>query len=147
MTNSNHPPAMPALQVRPAPWLVFLFITAISFFIYNDLSNSQNGIGNYDGVEDTIVGAVTEGSASRRVALISLAIFAIVTLIRHRANVRLRIRDSWGWILLGFAALALASPIWAEDRQLTLTRVAVFAILCIAAVAVVHRFSVREIIL
>ena len=147
MGHSNHQPARSALQVRPAPWLLFLFITAISFFIYNDLSNAQNGIGNYDGVEDTIVGAVAEGSASRRAALVSLAILAIVLLIRHRANVRLRIQNSLGWILLGFAALALASPLWAEDRRLTLTRVAVFAILCIAAVAIVHRFSVREIIL
>jgi len=145
--DSNHQPARSALQVRPAPWLLFLFITAISFFIYNDLSNAQNGIGNYDGVEDTIVGAVAEGSASRRAALVSLAILAIVLLIRHRASVRHRIQNSLGWILIGFAALALASPLWAEDRRLTLTRVAVFAILCLAAVAVVHRFSVREIIL
>lgn len=147
MGQSNHPPARPALQARSAPWQLFLFITAISFFIYNDLSNAQNGIGNYDGVEDTIVGAVAEGSASRRAALVSLAILAIVLLIRHRANVRLRIQNSLGWILIGFAALALASPLWAEDRRLTLTRVVVFAILCLAAVAVVHRFSVREIIL
>jgi exopolysaccharide production protein ExoQ len=147
MSNSNHSPRRPALQIRPVPWPVFLFMTAISFFIYNDLSNSRNGIGNYDGVEDTIVGAVTEGSASRRIALVSLAIFAIVILIRYRSNVRLRIQDSLGWILLGFAALAFASPLWAEDRQLTLTRVAVFTILCLAAVAVVHRLSAREIIL
>jgi exopolysaccharide production protein ExoQ len=147
MSSNNHSLTKPTLPVGRPPWLVFLFITTVSFFIYNDLLNAANGIGNYDGVEDTIVGAVAEGSASRRVALVSLAIFAIVILIRHRANVRLRIQDSLGWILLGFAALAFASPIWAEDRLLTLTRVAVFAILCIAAVAVVHRFSVREIIL
>lgn len=146
MSSDNYSPTKPTLLAGRPPWLVFLFMTTISFFIYNNLANAANGIGNYDGVEDTIVGVVSEGSASRRAALVSLAIFAIVILIRHRANGRLRIQDRLGWILLGFAALAFTSPIWAEDRQLTLTRVAVFAILCIAAVAVVRLFSVREII-
>jgi O-antigen ligase len=52
-----------------------------------------------------------------------------------------------GWLLLGFVAWAVASPVWAEDRVLTLTRVAVFGILCLAAVAIVRRFTLREIIL
>ena len=100
-------------------------------------SNARNGIGNYDASEDVIAGVVAEGSVSRRIALVSLAIFAIVTLIRHRADGALRIKGSLGWILLGYAAWAIVSPLWAEDRALTLTRVTVFAILCVAAVG--HR--------
>ncbi|HXP81618.1 MAG TPA: O-antigen ligase family protein [Verrucomicrobiae bacterium] len=147
MSNSNHPPARPALQVRPAPWLVFLFLATVLFFVYHDFSNARSPLGNYDGSPDLIVGMVAEGSISRRIALISLGIFAIATLIRHRADDRLRINGSLGWTLVAFAAWVSVSLLWAEDRSLTLTRVSVFAILCVAAVAVVRRFSLREIIL
>ena len=147
MSNSNHPHARPALQVRPAPWLVFLFLATVLFFVYHDLSNARSPIGNYDGSPDLIVGMVADGSISRRIALISLGIFAIATLIRHRVDDRLRISGSLGWTLVAFAVWVLVSLLWAEDRALTLTRVTVFAILCVAAVAVVRSFSLREIIL
>ncbi len=147
MGDSNHQPARPALQVRPAPWLVFLFLAAVLFLVYHDFSYSRSGIGNYDSSADEIAGVVAEGSVSRRIALVSLAIFAVVNLIRHRADGRMQIKNPLGWILLGFAAWALVSPIWAEDRALTFTRVAVFGIFCIAAVAIARRLSLREIIL
>jgi exopolysaccharide production protein ExoQ len=147
MSSSNYSPRGPALQVRPVPWLVFLFLATALFFVYHDLSNAKSAIGNYDGSPDLIVGMVADGSISRRIALISLGIFAIATLMRHRIDDRLRINGSLGWTLVAFAAWAFVSLLWAEDRALTLTRVTVFAILCVAAVAVVRRFSLREIIL
>ena len=147
MGYSNQLPARPALQVRPAPWLVFLFLAVVLFFVYHDLSNARSPIGNYDGSPDLIVGMVAEGSMPRRIALISLGIFAIATLIRHRTDDRLRINGSLGWTLVAFAAWVIVSLLWAEDRSLTLTRVTVFAILCAAAVAVVRSLSLREIIL
>ncbi len=147
MSSNPHSLAKPALQAGRIPWLVFLFLAVVLFFVYHDFANARSGIGNYDAAEDVIAGVVAEGSVSRRIALVSLAIFAIVTLIHHRAGGALRIKGSLGWILLSYAALAIVSPLWAEDRALTLTRVTVFAILCVAAVAIVRLFSLREIIL
>jgi exopolysaccharide production protein ExoQ len=147
MSSNSHSLPKTALPAGRTPWLVLLFLAVVLFPVYNDFSHAKSGIGNYDAAEDVIAGAVAEGSVSRRIALVSLAIFAIVTLIRHWADARFRIHGSFGWILLAYAACALASPIWAEDRALTLTRVIVFAILCVAAVAIAHLFSLREITL
>ncbi len=147
MSYSNHSIAGSALRPRSTPWLVFLFLTVALFFVYHDLSYSKFGIGNYDAPEDAIASEVAAGSMSRRVALLSLGIFAIVTLIRHRSEGWPRITGSMGWLLAGFAALAFLSPIWAEDRGQTLTRVAVFGIFCLTAVAITRIFPLREIIL
>jgi O-antigen ligase len=124
---------------------MFLFLAAVFFLVYQDLSSSK--IDNYNRSEDDIITAVTEGSLVRRIALLSLGLFAIVNLVRHRAEGRLRIHGPLGWILLGFAAWAFLSLIWAEDIALTFRRLVVFGILCIAAVAVARRLSLREIIL
>jgi hypothetical protein len=120
VSSNSHSLPKRALEAGRTPWLVYLFLAIVLFFVYHDLSNARNGIGNYDASEDVIAGVVAEGSVSRRIALVSLAIFAIVTLIRHRADGRLRIKGALGWILVGYAAWALASPLWAEDRALTL---------------------------
>jgi exopolysaccharide production protein ExoQ len=147
MSCNVHSRMGPALHIARPPWLIFLFLVAVFFLVDHDLSNSKKGIGNFNLSEDEITTGVAEGSLIRRISLLSLGLFAIVSLIRHRSDGRLQIHGPLGWILLSFAAWALVSPIWAEDIPLTLTRVAVFGILCIAAVAVACRFSPREIIL
>jgi exopolysaccharide production protein ExoQ len=144
MSYPNPPLARPASQLAQPPWLVFVFLAAAFFYVYQDVSYARGG---YSPSGDDLTAVVVDGSPTRRLALLSLGIFAIVSLIRHRAGGRIRINGPLGWTLLGFAALTMVSPIWAEDRVLTLTRVAGFAIFCIAAVAIVHRFSLREIIL
>jgi exopolysaccharide production protein ExoQ len=52
-----------------------------------------------------------------------------------------------GWLVIAYAAWALMSPIWAQDFDLTSKRLMSFAILCVVAVAVVRRFSLRQIIM
>jgi len=147
MSYNSHPHTGLALQVGRPPWLIFLFLAAVFFFVHHDLSNSKRGIDNYNQSEDDLIAIVDEGSLTRRIALLSLGLFAIVSLVRHRANVRLRIDGPLGWILLSFVTWTLLSPIWAEDITLTLKRSVVFGILCIAVMAVARRLSLREIIL
>jgi exopolysaccharide production protein ExoQ len=147
MGSNIHPLSNPARQDGKTPWLIYLFLAGEFFLIYHDLTFSQGGFDSYFPSEDLLTSAVTDGSPVRRIALLALGIFAIVTLVRHRAEGRLRFHGLLGWTLLAFVALALVSPLWAEDRALTFTRAAVFAILSIAAVAVARRFSYREIIL
>src|SRR4029077_15041523 len=109
MSYANNSMAKPTIQVRPIPWLLFLFLATILFFVYHDLSNAKSPLGNYDGSQDLIVGMVQDGSISRRLAVIALGFFAMITLVRHRAIDRLRIKGSLGWILGGFAAWAIIS--------------------------------------
>ena len=144
MSQAAHLPSIPVSRVSQTPWLVFVFLAVALFYVYHDVSYARDG---YNPSEDALTASVGEGSPTRRVALISLGIFAVTTLIRHRTDGQLRISGPLGWMLLGFVLLAVVSPIWAEDRMLTLTRIAGFAIFCTAAVAMVRSFSVREIIL
>jgi O-antigen ligase len=144
MSPSVHPFARPASPPARIPWLVFVFLAVAFFFVYHDFLYARNG---YNLSEDELAGAVLDGSPTRRIALISLAAFALVSLILQRSAARVRLQGHLGWALLGFAALVIVSPIWAEDRSQTLTRVGGFAILCLLALAVARRFSLREIIL
>jgi exopolysaccharide production protein ExoQ len=150
MSCSDHPHAGLALKIGRLPWLLFLFLTAVFFLHDHDLSNAKRGIDNYGLSQDDIAAAVVKGASGllvRRIALLSLGIGAIVSLVRHRANGRIRIDGPLGWLLLSFVVWAFISPVWAEDLPLTLKSLAGFGMLCIAAVAVVRRLSLREIIL
>ena len=93
MSYSDHPHTGLALRVGPPPWLLFLFLTAVFFLHDHDLSIAKIGIDNYGLSQDDIFAAAakgTEGLPVGRIALLSLGIGAIVSLVRHRANGRLR---------------------------------------------------------
>ena len=143
----NHSHAEPVLQVGRPPWLVFLFLAAVIFLLYHDLSYSKRGIGNYNLSTDDLITNMAGVSIVRRIALLSLGIFAVFNLARHPANHRLRIDGPLAWILLGFAAWAFISPIWAADSMLTLKRLVLFGLLWGAVLAVVRRFSLSDIVL
>ena len=146
MSYNNYPHTGLALKVGRPPWLLFLFLTAVFFLGFHDLSDAKRGIDNYNLSQDDIV-ATVKGSLVPHIAQLSLGIGAIVSMIRHRTNRRLRIDGPLGWILLSFVGWAFISSIWAEDLPLTLQRLGGFGILCIAVVAIVRRLSLREIIL
>jgi O-antigen ligase len=126
---------------------LLLFITIVFLLSYHHLSNAQNAIGDYNGTQDELIDNVVEGSLTHRISILLLGIVAIISLVRHRASDRLRVEGLLGWLLLGFTTLALISPLWAEDLTLTLRRVLAFGILWIAALAVIQRATLREIIL
>ena len=136
-----------APRVSRSTWLIFLFLAAVFFLVCHDLSYSKRGVDNYNLSEEDIISDVSQGSLGRQVALVSVGLFAIVRLIRDQANGRPRINGPLGWILLSFAVWAFMSLIWTEDVPLTLKRLGVFGILCITAVAVARRLSLREVIL
>jgi exopolysaccharide production protein ExoQ len=127
--------------------LIFLFLAAVFFLCQHDLFYSKRVSDNFSTTDDDIAAAVSEGSAPRRIALLSLGLFAIVDLIRHKGRGRLQIHGLLGWILIGFAAWAFLSLIWASDLALTFRRLMAFGVLCIAAAAIAKRFTLREIVL
>lgn len=138
-----------------APWLVFIFLTAVFFMAFHSLSYAQQIFGPEDSssgnvlsneISGDVLSSKLSGSLAREVALLSLGIFAISTLIRFRANRSLLIQSALAWILLGYIGWASCSSLWADDLPLTLKRLMVLWIFCIAAAAIVWRFSLAEIV-
>lgn len=134
-------------------WPFLLFLTAVFFLNYHNLTDnyhslpsSQGQINDLNSSVDNITDAIDQGSVTRRITLLSLGVVAFISVVLYRGSLRLWPNGSLGWLILGFVALAFISPIWAEDLPLTLRRLVVFAIFCIAAVAVASRFSLREIV-
>jgi exopolysaccharide production protein ExoQ len=135
------------VQARRSPWLVFLFLTAVFFFLGHDLFYTKTTEGNYGASAADLAVGVEEGSLPRRIDLFALAIFAVALLVRYRRNDHFHFHGLLGWLLLIFAAWAMVSLIWADDTALVFKRIVVFAILCLAAGALARRFAFREIML
>jgi O-antigen ligase len=146
MISHDHPQTAKPLHARPLPWVLFLFLSAAFFLTFHDLAASKS-IGDYNQAPDDVIAEVAEGALGRRIALLSLGVVAIVSLVRSQTNRRLSVEGPLAWLLLGFVTWALISPIWAEDLSQNIKRLTGFVILCIAAVAIVRRLSLREVIL
>ena len=108
MSYNNRPhTGLPNTLERP-PWLLFLFLAAVFFLSYHDLLYAKRVLDD-SSIDDNIA-RIVEGSLVHRIALLSLGIGAIVSLVRYRASRRLRIAGPLGWLLLGFVVWAFISP-------------------------------------
>jgi exopolysaccharide production protein ExoQ len=138
-------PTAPPSRAPRFPWAAFLFLSLAFFLTVHWPLTAQTTLDDYNRSQDDIV-AEAAGSAVRQVVLVVLFIMAVLSLFRP-SDRRLRIDGVQGWLVIGYAAWALLSPIWAQDFDLTAKRLMSFAILCVVAVAVVRRFSLRQIIM
>jgi exopolysaccharide production protein ExoQ len=131
-------------RIEWSTWLTFLFLATIFFVCDHNLFYRQIGVDNFNSSKADIIAGVTEGSITRRIALFSLGLFGVASLVRRYRNRQARTQRSLEWILTGFAGWTFLSLIWAEDTALTFKRLVVFGMLCIGALAIARRFSVRE---
>lgn len=146
MSYTNRPRAKSALRFAQIPWVLFLFLAAVFFLCQHDLFYSLKVTQGYNSSAGQVVTALDAGSLNRQIALWSLCLFAVFSLIAHR-GARLRINGTLGWIMLFYAGLAFLSLAWAENAALSFRRLVVFAILCVAATAIARRFSLRQVVL
>jgi exopolysaccharide production protein ExoQ len=144
MSYVYYPTAPPARAPR-FPWAAFLFLSLAFFLTVHWPLTAQTTLDDYNRSQDDIV-AEASGSAVRQVVLVVLFVVSVLSFFRP-SDRRLRIDGVQGWLVIGYAAWALMSPIWAQDFDLTSKRLMSFAILCVVAVAVVRRFSLRQIIM
>jgi len=137
------------------PWLVFIFLTAVFLMAFHSLTYAQQVFGPEDSssgdvlkneMSADVLASQLSGSFAKEIALVSLGMFAVATLIRFRANRSLLIQGALAWILLGYIGWASCSTLWADDLPLSLKRLMVLWILCIAAAAIVWRLSLPEIV-
>ena len=148
MNNNQHLTARPGLGLGRSVWLIFLFLSAVFFLGEHDFSYSRNGLDRYNPSEEDLISATTEGTPVRRVAFLSLGLFAVVSLARRRAwATPFIVNGALGWLLIVFVSWTFLSLIWAEDPAQTSIRLVAFGIFCLGATAIARRFSLREIIL
>jgi hypothetical protein len=85
MSYNNRPhTGLPNTLERP-PWLLFLFLAAVFFLSYHDLLYAKRVLDD-SSIDDNIA-RIVEGSLVHRIALLSLGIGAIVSLVRYRASI------------------------------------------------------------
>jgi exopolysaccharide production protein ExoQ len=128
------------------PRLVFLILAVVFFFAVHDLRFSERGVDGFNPTKADLIASANDGSLARRIALVFLGVFGIASLISdHLAS--FQIKGIWPWIVLLYVAWAAASLTWAEDFSLTLRRLIVLAILCVAAAAITRRCTLRQIVI
>ena len=142
-----------ATRSRPVPWLAFLILSAMFYLTYHPVPTPATiaaspvpGEG-YNRPEDDIVAGVSAGSPVRQATLILLSAVAACSLAAPSGNRRFQYEGALRPALLAFLAWAFLSCLWADDLSQTSRRLVPFGMLCIIAVAIVRRFSLRQIIL
>jgi len=131
---------LPNSRLRLTWFLVFFLFTVFFFFDgHNVFRTIQEGLT----IEQTAA-RVEEGGIERRISLLSLFGFGIITLMRKNRK-RLQINGFLSWLILFFLALAFFSLAWTNDIFLTFRKVVVLGMFSLAALAVAERFSVRDV--
>lgn len=143
-----HYPRLKAQSSRPSyPWLVFLFLAVAFFLSSHDPTGAQRTLDDYNRPQDEIVQGVSSGSTVREIALLALGAAGALSLVSYSAPRRLRSTGFAASVLCTFAVWSTVSVLWADDFQLSIKRLVAFAILCLAAVAIVRMLSLREIVI
>lgn len=118
--------------------MALLVLGTVFFFSDHDVRYSfaeANVVQSVD-MEDQYL----EGTMSRRVAFVSLFVLScLCLLVTKRRN-----GTAWDhplpWAMLGFGILSIASVLWSIEPGLSIRRLAVFGIFCIAASTLASRF-------
>jgi O-antigen ligase len=132
-------------QSERLPWLLLLFIATVFFFASHDPQISLKAADGFNPTQDDLIALADSGSITRRLALLSLGAFG-VSCLSYTRGTRVRLQGLLRWVLPGYVVWAALSLFWAEDVSLTLRRLVVFAVLCVASFAIARRHSVREIV-
>ncbi len=92
-----------------------------------------------------VIAFMEQGNLWRRIGMVLLAVLALLSLSRTKNRYRLNMPA--GWLLILYLGWMLFSLSWSIDVPFTLRRVAIVAILWLAAIAAAARFSLRELAL
>jgi|GEM_PF-1151508 len=120
------------------PWRWSLLLLVV-FALASPFDLSQSG-GRLTPEQDTLVSQVENGNAAREIALLSFGLLSSFLLFK-RGRGHLQVNGFLGWAVIFYVALAVASPVWAEDSSLAIRRVGVLIVLSLGALATVERLS------
>jgi exopolysaccharide production protein ExoQ len=148
MSYIYYPKMRRPVRRHSVPWLLFGVLSVALFFIAHfpvELHKTWDDFNNQS--DEVIAQDYSSGSSVRQIVLISLGVFALISLVTRRSDRRLRMDGLLSWVLVIFTGWAVLSLAWSEDPPLTLKRVAILVILSTVAVAMVQRFTLHEIVL
>lgn len=127
--------------------LKFLFFACLIVIFYLAQHNVFISLHLAEGKSTYAVAeAVKEGTPSRQIAYLFLALISILSLTT-KGQTYIRINGILGWLILFFLFWASLSIFWASDMFLTSKRVMIFLILWLGALAFARRYSVADIVL
>ncbi len=137
-------PSSTSLNIGELPWgtflfllLVFALVTPFDFSWPQTVQLKENFIDTGEAIA-----RMEHGNMGRRIGMLLLAAFAILTLARTEN--RFRINQPVGWVLLFYFIWIIFSLTWSIDPVFTLRRVITVGILWFAATAIGSRHSLRE---
>ncbi len=135
-----------SLDWKKLPWGIFLFLfTVFAIATPFDFSWPIKMFEGADPVDSTAsLTLIERGSLERSIALLSLGVFALLSLLR-RVRKRLHINGPLGWLILFYLFWAAFSIFWSNDMIMTIRRVATLILLSFGSLAVAERLSLREI--
>lgn len=118
--------------------LALLVLGTVFFFSNHDLRYSFDQATVLQSVvmEDQYI----EGTMARRVAYVSLFLLSCLCLLVTKRRTGFAWDHPLLWAMLGFGIWSLASVLWSIDPGLSLRRLIVFAIFCVAASTLASRF-------
>lgn len=128
---------------KASRWLTFFFLFGILFVAQSNipyLIGSQEL--SFPSAEEISI-AIKHGSWDRRVAMLLLGLFCLILLLRKGID-GLRPKSASGWLIIFFWFWAVLSIAWTEDVFFTTRKLALLTIILLAAIALAHRFSLRE---
>ncbi|MEW6753413.1 MAG: O-antigen ligase family protein [Candidatus Latescibacterota bacterium] len=141
----------PPIGARPpgrrtwASAAIGLTFVAAFFVVQHDLWFTLVPAESFIHLPEEQMDSIEEGSRDRQAALLCLGLVCALTLVvpgRHR----LGINGVLGWALVYHVVWAGLSLAWTVNAALTLRRLAAFAILLLAGVAMARRFAFRDLI-
>lgn len=136
----------PVLGNSKVPFITFIFLVLALFIIQrHDLFISLLSESHFQPSAEFSATKTVQGDIVRRVVLLALGLFGIVTLFSQPKDV-FKINNLLGWLILIFITWALLSIIWAEDIQLILRRTAAWGMFGLGILAASKRFSLKDII-
>jgi O-antigen ligase len=143
------------------PWLAFLLLFGLFSvagpYDWNNRVDKEGAEGNLKAALSGTSAGIEEGSSSRRLAVIGLAIFAVAITARRRRKERRGLLTEPAVAGLGgdravivplvaFVLFAAASALWADDPGLVARRVVVFLCVSFAAYAVARAWTLPDIL-
>ncbi len=145
---ATSPAAVPPEGLRQdresVPWMVFLFLLVVPFLLSQHTWNrALERTDDINTSQEELLEEVAEGHSQRRVGFLLLAAFGIVGLVRG-GGFELRFNGPLSYLVLALVAWTLASVMWTDTVGQTSRRLVVFGALCLGAVAVSKRFSLRH---
>ena len=128
---------------KRSQWMIYFFLLLVINFAtpYGSFMSVESEVTGYESSEIT-----REGSIQRQIALFSLGVFGVITLL-SKPRKGFKIKGFLGWIIIVFLIWASASIFWAEDFRLVFRRWVVLGTMCLGAAGVAKRLTTHEILI